>query len=406
MTSKATGKARFTIAGTGCCLLDYIYGQVEFEAAAFKRYLSRTHGDGGLEPGKLAFTEDFEAFSGRDLESALGEISAGKPVDAVNIGGPSVVALIHAAQILDPERFAVRFVGAVGADEEGSELRRQLLRTPLASAELVTKSERTPRTIVLSDPGFDHGRGERSFLNTIGAAGQLLDDDLDDTFFAADLVAFGGTGLVPQIHDALDRLLARAKRTGAFTVVNTVYDFRHQRQNPNARWPLGSSDDSYRLTDLLIADHEEALRLSGSATLDEALAFFITKGVGAVIVTNGSRDVALRIGSARYKPCATSRLPVSQAIVAELAEHPERKGDTTGCGDNFAGGVIADVARQLEAGASQIDLAEAIAWGAVSGGLACFSFGGVHYENQAGEKLAMMAPYLDAYRRSCPGVTA
>lgn len=398
MTESATTKPRFTIAGTGCGLLDYIYGQVDFASAAFQGYHSRTHGDGGLEPGKLSFTEDFEAFSGRDLETALAEITAEKPVDAVNIGGPSIVALIHAAQILDPERFAIRYVGAVGDDDEGTELRRQLARTPLANAELIVKSERTPRTVVLSDPRFDHGRGERSFINTIGAAGQLVEGDLDAAFFAADLVAFGGTAITPGLHDTLDRLLSLAKANGAFTVVNTVYDFRAQRQNPTGRWPLGASDDSYRLTDLLLTDLEEALRLSGSETLDDALAFFIAQGVGAVIVTNGSRDVALRIGSEWYKPCAADRLPVSQAIVTELAAHPERKGDTTGCGDNFVGGVIADVARQLESGTAQIDLAEAIAWGAVSGGLACFSFGGVYYEAQPGEKFAMMAPYLAAYR--------
>lgn len=397
MTDKAI-KPRFTIAGTGCGLLDYIYGQVDFESAAFQRCRSQTHGDGGLEPGKLSFAEDFEAFTGRDLDTTLAEVTAGKPVDAVNIGGPSLVALIHAAQILAPGRFAIRYIGAVGADDEGAELRRQLARTPLADAELIAKSERTPRTVVLSDPRFDHGRGERSFINTIGASGQLGEDDLDADFFAADLVAFGGTAIAPGLHDVLDRLLARAKANGAFTVVNTVYDFRAQRRNPTGRWPLGASDDSYRLTDLLITDLEEALRLSGSETLDDALAFFIAQGVGAVIVTNGSRDVALKIGTDRFKPCAASRLPVSQAIVAELAAHPERKGDTTGCGDNFVGGVIADVARQLEAGASQIDLTEAIAWGAVSGGLACFSFGGVYYEAQPGEKLALMAPYLAAYR--------
>ena len=403
MTESATTKRRFTIAGTGCGLLDYIYGQVDFESPAFQRCRSNAHGDGGLEPGKLSFTEDFESFTGRKLDAVLGEITAGKPVDAVNIGGPSIVAMIHAAQILDPARFAIRYVGAVGDDDEGAELRRQLARTPLADtklAELIVKSERTPRTVVLSDPRFDHGRGERSFINTIGASGQLGEDDLDADFFAADLVAFGGTAITPGLHDALDRLLARARANGAFTVVNTVYDFRAQRQNPTGRWPLGASDDSYRLTDLLLTDLEEALRLSGSETLDDALAFFIAQGVGAVIVTNGSRDVALRIGSERYKPCAASRLPVSQAIVAELAAHPERKGDTTGCGDNFVGGVIADVARQLEAGASQIDLTEAVAWGAVSGGLACFSFGGVYYETHRGEKLALMAPYLAAYRSS------
>ncbi len=403
MTESATTKRRFTIAGTGCGLLDYIYGQVDFESAAFQRCRSKTHGDGGLEPGKLSFTEDFEAFTGRDLDATLAEITAGKPVDAVNIGGPSIVAMIHAAQILDPARFAIRYVGAVGDDDEGAELRRQLARTPLGnatSAELIVKSERTPRTVVLSDPRFDHGRGERSFINTIGTAGQLAEDDLDAAFFAADLVAFGGTAITPGLHNRLDRLLARARKNGAFTVVNTVYDFHAQQQNPTGRWPLGASDDGYRLTDLLLTDLEEALRLSGSETLDDALAFFIAQGVGAVIVTNGSRDVALRIGSERYKPCAASRLPVSQAIVAELAAHPERKGDTTGCGDNFVGGVIADVARQLEAGAAQIDLTEAIAWGAVSGGLACFSFGGVHYESQPGEKRTMMAPYLASYRDS------
>ena len=387
----------FTIAGAGCCLLDYIYAQVSFDSAAFAACRSRREGDGGLAPGKLVFTEDFELFAGRNLEPVLDELTAGKPVDAVNVGGPAVVALIHAAQLLDPTRFSVRFVGAAGADEEGVELRRQMEQTPLGSTGLVTKSGRTPRTLVLSDPGFDQGRGERTFLNTIGAAGQLTVDDLDWAFFAANMVVFGGTGLVPQLHDSLDRMLPLARSKGAFTVVNTVYDFRHQRQNPHARWPLGNSDASYPAIDLLIADLEEALRLSGTDTLDDALAFFMAKGVGAAVVTNGSRDVALRIGSDRYRPCAHSRLPVSQAIVAELAAHPERKGDTTGCGDNFAGGVIAEVARQLESGQAQIDLAEAIAWGAVSGGLACFQMGGVFYESHPGQKRALLLPYLKAY---------
>jgi sugar/nucleoside kinase (ribokinase family) len=389
----------FTIAGTGCCLLDYIYAQVDFSSAAFAACRSRDEGDGGLAPGILVFTEDFETFTGRDLEPVLHELTAGRSVDAVNVGGPAVVALVHAAQILDPDRFRVRFVGALGADPEGAELRRQMERTPLGSAGLVAKSGRTPRTAVLSDPGFDQGRGERTFLNTIGAAGQLTADDLDDGFFDADLVVFGGTALVPQIHDSLDRLLPHAKSRGAFTVVNTVYDFRHQRQNPEERWPLGASDASYPAIDLLIADQEEALRLSGTQSIDDALAFFIKQGVGAAIVTNGAREVAIRIASPRFEPCATSRLPVSQAIVAELTAHPERKGDTTGCGDNFAGGVIAEVSRQLESGRATLDLVTAVAWGAVSGGLACFQMGGVFYEAHAGQKRQLMQAYLEAYGR-------
>lgn len=389
----------FTIAGTGCCLLDYIYAQVDFTSSVFAAYRSRLAGDGGLLPGKLVFTEDFESFSGRELDPVLHEITSGRPVDVVNVGGPAVVALIHAAQILDASRFQVRFVGAIGEDAEAIELCRQMERTPLGSAGLLIKAGRTPRTVVLSDPAFDQGRGERTFINTIGAAGLLCSQDLDPGFFQANMVVFGGTALVPQIHDSLDQLLPQAKSAGAFTVVNTVYDFRHQRQDPRGRWPLGGSDRSYSYIDLLIADLEEALRLSGAESLDEALDFFIRQGVGAAIVTNGSRDVALRIGSASYRPQSSARFPVSQAIVAELAAHPERKGDTTGCGDNFAGGVIAEVARQLESAQLQIDLGKAIACGAVSGGLACFQMGGVFFESHAKQKRELMQPYLEAYRQ-------
>lgn len=391
-------KKPFVIAGTGCCLLDYIYAGVNFGAPEFKSYCSRRQGDGGLVPGKLAFTEDFELFAGRDLAAVLDEITAGRSVDAINIGGPSIVALIHAAQVLDPARFEIRFAGPVGADDVGSELRRQLALTPLASARLITKPGRTPRTIVLSDPGFDQGRGERTFLNTLGAAGEFSGDDLADDFYAADLVVLGGTGLVPRLHDALDSLLAKAKRANAFTVVNTVYDFRHQRQNPNARWPLGSSDESYGRIDLLIADLEEALRLSGTETLDASLDFFMAHGVGAVVVTNGARDVAVRMGSSRYAQGIESRYPISRAIADELAAYPERKGDTTGCGDNFVGGMLASVACQLESGAPEINLGKAIAWGVVSGGLACFQMGGVLFESHPGQKKALMDAYLETYR--------
>ena len=392
----------FIIAGVGCCLLDYIYARIDFCSPSFKAYCSLSDGDGGLVPGKLSFTEDFETFSGREMGEVLQQqIAAGQSADAINIGGPAVVALIHASQILDPSLFNIRFSGVVGEDAVGVELRRQLALTPLSEANLIVKSGRTPRTIVLSDPGFDQGRGERTFLNTIGVASELTYDDLSPDFFKADMLVFGGTALVPKIHDALDRLLTQAKLNDAFTVVNTIYDFRHQQQDPNARWPLGSSDKSYGLIDLLIADFEEALRLSGTKTLDEALFFFVEQGVGAVVVTNGARDVSLRTNSTKYAPLTHSRMPASQAIVAELVAHPERKGDTTGCGDNFAGGVIANVALQLKSGKPRIDLAEAIACGVVSGGLACFQMGGVFHESHRGQKKELLEPYLDAY---CTGL--
>ena len=99
----------FSIAGTGCTLLDYIYSPVDFSSEAVKRYRSLSPGDGGLEPGKLVFTEDFERFAGRDCLGALGEITGGRPPQAANVGGPGVVPMINAAQLLDPARFSVKF---------------------------------------------------------------------------------------------------------------------------------------------------------------------------------------------------------------------------------------------------------------------------------------------------------
>ncbi|MEI8094565.1 MAG: carbohydrate kinase family protein [Spirochaetales bacterium] len=395
---------KFRLAGTGCCLLDIIHNRMDFGSPQMARYRSRSPGDGGLEPGKLVFNEDFERFAGQECLPALVELTGGREPDARNIGGPGVVALIHAAQLLDPELFDVQFTGTLGHDAVAGEMERLLGRTPLSTWDFLSLPGVTPFTYVLSDPSFDGGRGERSFLNNIGTAGQLRPQHLPASLLTADLVVFGGTGLVPQIHDALDELLPRARANGAFTVVNTVYDFRHQRQDPTGRWPLGNSDRSYAATDLLVCDHEEALRLAGASSIPEALDFFMAKGVGAAVVTNGARDIEVAVGSPRYGGPKRWLQPASRALVDELAQHPERKGDTTGAGDNFAGGVIVSVAEQLQKGRGgadpgTIDLDEAVAWGAVSGGCACFHLGGVDYESHRGEKRARLEPYLQAYRQ-------
>ena len=385
----------FRIAGTGCSLLDIIYAGVDFASPAFANYRSRRPGDGGLEPGKLVFTEDFEDFSGQPCLEALGRITGERPPHATNIGGPGVVALINAVQLLDPEKFAVRFVGSIGTDELGAQLRRQLAATPLDIRDYLKKPGTTPFTYVLSDPGHGGG-GERTFVNNIGTAWSLTPEDLDDEFFQADLVVFGGTGLVPPLHDALDQLLPRARSGGALTVVNTVYDFRHQRLDPRGPWPLGASHDSYAATDLLIADREEALRLSGQGSVSAALGWFVTQGVGAAVVTDGMRDIHVAVGSSLYSPLKEDHFPVSRSVVRELEAHPERKGDTTGCGDNFAGGVITSLARQRESGRACLDLREAVAWGAACGGLACFHMGGVFVETRPGEKRARVQACVEA----------
>ena len=151
--------------------------------------------------------------------------------------------------------------------------------------------------------------------------------------------------MVPRIHQGLSSMLRKVKEKGHLTIVNTVYDFLNEKENPSQRWPMGDGDEAYRFIDLLIVDREEALRLSGSKDIPTAISFFAEKGAGAVLVTNGARDVYLWADSPLFGKVPMQTLPVSAAVGKALKEGC--KGDSTGCGDNFAGGVIASIATQI-----------------------------------------------------------
>jgi sugar/nucleoside kinase (ribokinase family) len=395
-----------TIHGTGCSLIDFLYPKTDFTAPLFTARLSRKAGDGGLAIGKLVFAEDFERFARVPYEEALGEIAGGVP--SHNLGGPAVVSLVHAAQILG-EKAAVSFYGCRGDDPAGDLIEEALARAGFVPhgkagpARYFLKPSRglTPRTDVLSDPKYHDGHGERTFINRIGAAGQLSPGDLDipGDFFDASLIAFGGTALTPLLHDGLTELLRRAKKRDALTVVNLVYDYRSEQAAPGRKWNLGAADDAYAFIDLLIADRDEALKTSGCSSPGEAALWFLSRGCGAAVITAGARPLHFAAGGGVFSPQCTGTLPVSKGIDRELAAHPEKRGDTTGCGDNFAGGLIAGLAEQLDRGAAgRLDLREACIPAVIAGGYACFTLGGVFYENRPGEKRELLAPFIDAYR--------
>ncbi|GHU15689.1 hypothetical protein FACS1894163_03370 [Spirochaetia bacterium] len=335
----------------------------------------------------------------KPYETALKELCGGVPPASRNLGGPSVVALAHAAQVLG-DRDQVRFFGCRGTDETGNLVEDALSRLPFREYRLLSKKGATPRTDVLSDPDYDNGHGERTFINLLGAANAMCPADLGDDFFDAHIIAFGGTGLVPQIHDGLTELLKRGQKNGALTVVNLVYDYRSEINFPGQKWKLGIQDDAYPYIDILIADRDEALKTSGCASTEEAAAWFLFRGTGAVLITEGARSIKLAAGNGRCIPLKLQALPVCEEINRELALYPERRGDTTGCGDNFAGGIITGIAEQLTMTPNRkIDLRDACIQGIIAGGFACFTIGGTFYESYPGEKRERLAFYREAYRK-------
>ncbi|MFW5738425.1 MAG: carbohydrate kinase family protein [Spirochaetota bacterium] len=400
-----------TIHGAGCALMDYLYRDVDFASDAVRALLRRKPGDGGLNIGGLVFAEALERFAGRPIDEVLRSITGGRAPDRQNVGGPAIVSLIHTAQLL-PEA-TVRFFGATGDDETGAALRSIASKTPLRIDDLATRAGATPATYVFSDPSYADGHGERMFVNQLGVASHVAPSDLGPEFPRADIVQLGGTALVPTLHDSLETLLRDARSAGALTVVNTVYDFRSELAHPDERWPLGG-DGAYRLIDLLVTDAEEAARLSGAATTAAAIDWFLARGAGAAIVTNGPQPVSFAAAGPRFARAATTARAVFTGFARSRAA---REGDTTGCGDTFTGGVIASLADQMEslrarpraeataatAPDGRLDLEAAVVRGIASGAFCLTHLGGTFIEADAGEKLRRVREVEELYLGSGAG---
>ena len=390
---------KIIIAGTGCALADYLYTGVRFDSPIFLKYISHQDGDGGLAPGKLVFTEELERFSGIPYSEISIELTGGKIPEAVNIGGPGLVSLINASQLLSGEDFEVLFYGGTGNDETADFIEHLVSKTPLNIDHYHRISEkRTPFTDVLSDPTYDNNHGERTFINNIGAAWDYTPDLLPEDFFEADIVCFGGTALVPMIHDNLTGLLTHAKEKGCLTVVNTVFDFRNEKRNPGQPWPLVENPENYQLIDLLIMDCEESLKISGQKSIEKAAQYFVDLDITTLVITNGSKEFYVFSNGKLFEKEKLQKLPVSQRVSHDFKNNPGSIGDTTGCGDNFAGGIISSLARQLQTKkVGKLNLMEAIAWGVSSGAFACYYVGGTYIEHEEGEKYKIVEIFKYQY---------
>ncbi|MBN2509480.1 MAG: carbohydrate kinase family protein [Spirochaetales bacterium] len=379
---------------TGCCLIDYIFNTVVFISPEFRPFLSKRDNDGGIVPGRLVFSDVFETFTRRPVAETIGEITRLYGAPVVNLGGPGAVAAIHASQMLSASGVCVRFFGGRSRDAAGAAIGRFFSRTDVdyRSAELPGE---TPKTWVFSDPSWNEGKGERAFLGQSGSAALYGPSFLGQDFFDADINVWGGTALVPGLHTNLSALLYKGTTRGNLQIVHTVYDFFNQRRDPSRTWPMGDSDEAYRHIDLIITDREEALRLSGRSAPPDAVKDFLRKGAGAAIVTDGENPVWFAAAGGRFTPVPPVFLPVSREALRVHAQEPFRLGDTTGCGDNFAGGVISALALQVMAGETALDLRAAVPHGIAAGAFACLYPGGPFFEEYPGQKRKLMIPFYN-----------
>ena len=142
-------------------------------------------------------------------------------------------------------------------------------------------------------------------------------------------------------------------------------------------------------------DNEEAGRISGTRNIVDAINYF-KKNNSAFIITRGS-DTSVFFSNGILFTKVLGELPVSK-MVSNKIKDDQYRGDTTGCGDNFAGGVIASIATQMHNKVPDYNLKEAVVLGICSGGFTCSYAGGTYFENGAYEKKQKIESLFTAYQ--------
>jgi sugar/nucleoside kinase (ribokinase family) len=216
----------------------------------------------------------------------------------------------------------VAFVGKVADDELGRIFTHDLRASGVAYSTAPVASEvGTARCLILVTPD-----AERTMNTFLGVAGELGAGDVDEALVASARIAYLEGYLVglEAAEAALARTVALARAAGT-TVALTLSDPLWVRLNRDAFAALLPA------ADVLLANEEEAVEITGAADLEAALAK-LAATCPVVAVTRGARGVVATDGKETV------------AVAADPVDHVV---DTTGAGDLFASGFLFGRARDL-----------------------------------------------------------
>ncbi|NLT43673.1 MAG: carbohydrate kinase family protein [Anaerolineae bacterium] len=268
----------------------------------------------------------------------------------LTLGSSSVIFACGAARL----GLRVAFLGLVGKDAFGDFMLRGMEERGIDTSRVVRVDEpRTGITVSLSEPT------DRAMLTYLGTIALLRGDMVGDADLAAArhlhlTTVFLQTGLLP----GAAALMRRARRQGCTTSLDTGWD-------PDDRWN-GQVRSALLETDVLLPNEEEAPRLAGTATPEEAL-----EGLAARIPV-----VAVKLG-------ARGALGAAGSTRAACSGHPVTVVDTTGAGDSFDAGFLYGYLHDWS-------LERSLRLGCACGSLSTRAAGGTPAQPTLAEALALM----------------
>lgn len=285
-----------------------------------------------------------------DVEPAFGQVERIVEDARLTVGGSGAIVACGAA------RLGVRtaICGVVGDDLFGRFMRDELERRGVDVAGLVVGRGRpTGLTVVLARPD------DRAILTRPGTVADLHAEAIDPRMLdRARHVHVASYFLQDALRPGLPALFERVRANGTTTSVDPNWD-------PSERWDDGLLE-LLSLTDVFLPNAEEAMRISGTSTGDEAARTLASRS-GVVVVKTGADGAVAASGDRLVGvPAATT------GVV-----------DATGAGDAFDAGFLAS---RLAGDRLERSLAVANACGALS----TRSIGGVDAQPTMDEVLEML----------------
>lgn len=200
------------------------------------------------------------------------------------VGGSAVNVALQAVAL----GMNVSFVGKVGDDESGREVRRLLEEKDIVPNLIVSSDDSTSIAVnfVIKDGadfvGAHYGMAAKNLV--------LADFNLESSLFNnGGLIYFGGTAKQEKLFNQLPELFLALKSKG-FTI---FFD-------PN-RFPAGKENSSsdkiinaLPYVDYYMPNNTEIMQFANCNSIDDAIDFAISKGAKNVIVKNGAKGCLVR----------------------------------------------------------------------------------------------------------------
>ena len=233
----------------------------------------------------------------------------------LEMGGSCNIFACQAAKL----GLRVGVVGRVGDDDFGGLVLRRLVESGVDVQHVIV------------DPAVKTGLGialcqgnDRAILTYLGSLNAVFPEQIDDGLLrSARHLHYGSYFLQTNLRPVVPDIFARARALGLTTSLDTNWD-------PEEKWD-GTLQQSLPLADLFFPNKQEAMFISRTSTVDQAIQVFRDIGVRVIAVKLGQAGALVDVKGERH----TCVLPASTG------------GDSIGAGDSFDAGFLAGWLRGL-----------------------------------------------------------